>query len=91
MANIKFDDFLREQLKDPKFKASFEEEDNKLSSSAAILLAREDMGWTQAELAEHANVPRSTVSRTEKGNNVSIATLTKLAAAMGKSVKIKID
>lgn len=91
MANIKFDDFLREQLKDPKFKASFEEENNKLSSSAAILLAREDMGWTQAELAEHANVPRSTVSRTEKGNNVSIATLTKLAAAMGKSVKIKID
>lgn len=91
MANIKFDDFLNEQLKDSKFKAAFEEENNKLSSSAAILLAREDMGWTQAELAKHANVPRSTVSRTEKGNNVSIATLTKLAAAMGKTVKVLID
>lgn len=91
MTNVKFDDFLKQELKDPKFKAAFEEENNKLSSSAAIHLARENMGWSQAELAEHANVPRSTVSRTEKGKNVSIATLTKLAAAMGKTVKIQID
>lgn len=91
MTNVKFDDFLKQELKDPKFKAAFEEENNKLSSSAAIFLAREDMGWSQAELAERANVPRSTVSRTEKGKNVSIATLTKLAAAMGKTLKIQIE
>lgn len=43
MANIKFDDFLNEQLKDSKFKTTFEEENKKLSSSAAILLTRKEM------------------------------------------------
>lgn len=91
MSNIKFDDILKKKLRDPKFRAAFEAENNKLSCSVEIFLARENLGWSQEELAKRANVPRSTVSRTEKGNNVSIATLTKLASAMGKTVRVLID
>jgi len=89
--NIKFEDFLNNELKDPDFRAGFEEENNRLASSVAIHQARENMGWTQNELAKHADVPRSTVARTENGHNVSIDTLTKLASAMGKTLKIEIN
>lgn len=88
--NISADDFLKEELKNTAFKRDYEAEKEKLESAYAIYKAREEMGWTQAELAEKANVPRSTVSRTESGNNISIETLNKLAFAMGKKVSISI-
>jgi len=87
---ISINELLQRELKDPEFKEGYEAESSKLASSIAIYKAREDMGWTQRELAERANVPQSTVARTERGNNVSIETLNKLAFAMGKSVEVKI-
>ena len=36
MPTIKFDDFLKEQLKDPKFKARFEKESANLESAIVI-------------------------------------------------------
>jgi len=88
---ISFDDVLKEELKDPEFKKGYEAENAKLASSVAIYKARHSMGWPQRELAEKADVPQSTVARTESGNNVSIETLNKLAFAMGKSLEIKLN
>ena len=88
--DISIDSILKNELKDPDFKRGFEAESEKLESAYAIFKAREEMGWTQAELARRANVPRSTVSRTESGNNISIETLNKLAFAMGKKLSINI-
>jgi len=42
--NIKFEDFLNNELKDPDFRAGFEEENNRLASSVAIHQARENIG-----------------------------------------------
>ncbi|WP_125591222.1 helix-turn-helix domain-containing protein [Companilactobacillus jidongensis] len=89
--DISIDELLEIELKNPEFKRGYEAENTKLASSVAIYKAREDMGWTQRELAEKADVPQSTVARTERGNNVSIETLNKLAFAMGKNVEIKIS
>lgn len=41
---------------------------------------------TQAELAEKASVSRPTVARVEAGEDVSTATLEKIAAALGLKV-----
>ncbi|WP_338231145.1 helix-turn-helix domain-containing protein [Companilactobacillus muriivasis] len=89
--NININDLLKKELQNPEFKKGYETESSKLASAVAIYKARENMGWTQRELAEKADVPQSTVARTELGNNVSIETLNKLAFAMGKNLEIKID
>jgi len=89
--NISIDSILKDELKNPDFKQGFEAESEKLESAYAIYRAREEMGWTQTELAHRANVPRSTVSRTDSGNNISIETLNKLAFAMGKKLSININ
>lgn len=89
--NISIDSLLKKELRNPEFKEGYDAESEKLESAYAIFKAREDMGWTQTELAQRANVPRSTVSRTESGNNTSIETLNKLAFAMGKKLSININ
>lgn len=50
--------------------------------------AREKMGWTQAELAEKAQVSRATISALEnqKATTIKTTTLTKLADALGEKV-----
>jgi transcriptional regulator with XRE-family HTH domain len=44
-----------------------------------IRRAREDMGWTQAHLAVLAGIPRNQVVRTERGDNITLDTLRKIA------------
>lgn len=90
MPTIKFDDFLKEQLKDPKFKARFEKESANLESAIVIAKAREAAGLTQRDLAEKSGVPQSTIARIEQGANTSISTLCKIAFALDKQVKISL-
>lgn len=46
---------------------------------------RKEMGLTQEELAHKARIPRTTVTKIESGrHNVTIATLQKIASAVGK-------
>lgn len=53
-----------------------------------IYEARASLDWTQRELAEHAGVSRPTVARIERGDDVSTATLAKVAAALGLKVEL---
>lgn len=89
MPNIKFDDFLKEELKDPEFKKGFNEEVLKLDVAVAITELRKSAHLTQRELAEKVGKPQSTIARIEKGNtNVSIVTLAEIADALGKTVEV---
>lgn len=76
-------------MENPEFKASFESENAKLNSALALMEAREAAGLTQRELAELASVPQSTVARIERGNNTSFDTLSKIANALGKQLKVE--
>ncbi|MGA3394108.1 helix-turn-helix domain-containing protein, partial [Lactiplantibacillus pentosus] len=42
-----------------------------LNSFLALYHTREEAGLTQADLAERANVPQSTIARIERGDNVT--------------------
>lgn len=44
MSNIKFKDYLNEQLKDPAFKKEFENETTKLESAIALTKVRKESG-----------------------------------------------
>lgn len=51
-----------------------------------IRKARDEQGLTQTELASKAGVSRPTVARVELGVAISIATLEKIADALGLNI-----
>lgn len=60
-----------------------------MSLGGQIKDARNQQGLTQTELAERAGVSRPTVARVESGDDVSTATLEKVAAALGLTVELR--
>lgn len=44
---------------------------------------RDALGWSQTELATHAGIRQATVSKVEAGGTINLATLEKLADALG--------
>ena len=48
-----------------------------------VRAARDQRGWTQAELAARAGLSRPTIARIERGDDVSTATLGKVATSLG--------
>ena len=56
-----------------------------------IRQARIDRGWSQLELCARAGVSRPTVARIEAGHDVSTATLTKVARALGLVVELEAE
>lgn len=57
----------------------------------AVYLMRTQLGMTQTELANAANKSQSAIARIENGSVVpNITTLTEIASAVGKKVKLEI-
>ena len=58
--------------------------------SCKLIDARNAEGLTQKELSERSGIAQGDISKLENGNaNPSIRTLRRLAAAMGKTLKIE--
>lgn len=86
----KFDDFLREQLSDPEFRAEYEALQPERAVMQAIIDARQTTGLTQKELSERTGIAQGDISKMERGNaNPSIRTLQRLATGMGMVLKIE--
>lgn len=60
-----------------------------MSLGGQIKDARNQQGLTQTELAAKAGVSRPTVARVESGDDVSTATLEKVAAALGLAIELR--
>ncbi|AON62334.1 transcriptional regulator [Lacticaseibacillus rhamnosus] len=84
------DAFFAEMMQDSSYRKLAESEKAKLASAYAVLEARQNAGLSQQELANKSGVPKTTIARIEQGNNTSIETLTKIANALGKQVKVSI-
>jgi predicted transcriptional regulator len=85
-----FRDFLNEQMKDPEFAAEYEALQPEREYIRAMLSARNDMGLTQQQLAERCGIRQSNISRIENGtSSPTVATLQKIAAGMGKKLRIE--
>lgn len=84
-----FRKYLEKQLQNPDFKAEWDALEPELSIMQAVIDARKESGLTQQQLAERTGISQADISKLENGNaNPSLKTLQRLAAAMGKSVKI---
>lgn len=51
--------------------------------------ARKERGWSQAELGEKSGVSRPTIARVEANNDVTTATIAKIAQALGLKLQLK--
>lgn len=85
-----FQSRLRKDLKDPEFRAHFEEERRALQLSMKIAKLREKKGLTQAEFAKLMGTSQQAVSRIESGEyeGFTLKTLEKIAEATGTRLKI---
>jgi DNA-binding XRE family transcriptional regulator len=84
-----FQDYLKEQLKDPEFKRHYDEYGKQLEIAYQILLLRKKKKMSQAALAKKIGTKQSNVARMETGQqNFSIDTLQKIAQVFNKDLKV---
>jgi transcriptional regulator with XRE-family HTH domain len=83
-------EFLKEQLKDPEFRAEYEALEPEFAIVQAMIDARKNTGLTQKQLSEKTGIDQSDISRMESGDaNPTLATLKRLATGMGMTLKVE--
>jgi len=82
---------LREDFKDPVFKAHYQEERQALMLAMKIAKLREKKGLSQQQMAKLMGTSQQAVSRIESGEyeGFTLKTLEKIAEATGTKVKIE--
>jgi DNA-binding XRE family transcriptional regulator len=86
-----FQSRLREDMKDPEFKAHYQEERQALKLAMKIAELREKKGLSQQQLAKLMGTSQQAISRIESGEyeGFTLKTLEKIAEATGMRVKIE--
>lgn len=83
-----FDKYLKEKLRNPRFKRMYEEEKQLAELSLRILNTREQLGISQLEVAKRAKITQQQLSKIENGNNCNLATFLKVCNALGLKVDL---
>ncbi|MBQ3376794.1 MAG: helix-turn-helix domain-containing protein [Synergistaceae bacterium] len=85
-----FDEFLKEQLQDPKFREEYEALAPDYSIIQAIFDAQDKFNLSIKDVADRTGISKADISKIINGNaNPSLRTLKKLAK--GLNMKIKLD
>ena len=86
-----FQSRLKEDIKDPEFKAHYEEEKQALKLAIKIAELREKKGLSQQQLAKLMGTSQQAISRIKSGEyeGFTLKTLEKIAEATGMRVKIE--
>ena len=64
-------------------------EESEPSFGDVIREARKKQGWSQGELGEKSGVSRPTIARVEANNDVTTATIAKIARALGLKLELR--
>lgn len=82
--------YLEKQLENPEFKAEYEAQQPEFEAVRAVIAARLACHMTQKELAERSGLRQSNISRIESGStSPTVDTLSRIAAGLGKQLKIE--
>ena len=85
-----FQKYLNKQLEDPEFAAEYEAQRPEYEAIRAVIAARLESHMTQKELAEKTGILQSNISRIESGAcSPTIETLARIAAGLGKQLKVE--
>lgn len=89
---IDFDDVLKKELKNKKFKRMFDEYGRQLEISYRILQLRKKKKMSQLVLAKKIGTTQSNIARLESGQqNFTISFLDKVAVALGADLEINFN
>jgi len=85
MKTHRYEDVLKKDLKDDKFRAEYERLEEEFAVAKEVIALRAAKGWTQKTLAEKAETSQPAIARLESGNyrNVSMSFLRKIGDALG--------
>ena len=86
-----FRSFLKQDLRDPEIREGYRR--SKVESEVAIMIAqlRGKKGLNQTELAKKLKTTQTVVSRIEHGDqNLTLRTLSNIAQALGKELKVEL-
>lgn len=90
MKDITFDQYLKEQLKDPKFRKEWERTEAAYQVTRELIRARIEGKISQRELAKKAKTTQAVLSRIENMTvSPSIGLLQRIAHALGKNLEVK--
>jgi predicted transcriptional regulator len=82
--------YIKKQMKDPSFKAEYEDARPEQEIMRAIIKARLESNLSQKELAERTGIRQSNISRIECGISLpNIATLEAIAKGLNKKLHIE--
>lgn len=82
--------YLQRQLQDPAFREEYEAQRPEYEAMRAVIAARLACNMTQEELAKKTGIRQSNLSRIESGAaSPTIDTLARIAAGLGKQLKIE--
>ena len=85
-----FEEYKKQQMKDPEFVKEYEAIQPEMDVIRAIVNARTSQNLTQNELAKRTGINQADISKLENGTrNPSINLLKRLAEGMGMSLKIE--
>lgn len=85
-------DHLKESLKDPAFRKSWEASEVEYQVARQIIAERLRQNMTQKELAKKVNTTQAVISRIERmTENVSVELLKRIATAFGTRVKVRFE
>ena len=84
-----YEEYLKEQLRNPKFKKEYEKYSLRIKLAYEIFQLRKKKKMSQLELAKKIGTTQSVVARMEAGGqNFSIDTLSNIADALNCKMKI---
>ncbi len=85
-----FDDYLKEQLKNPEFKKLWDEGEAQYQATRQLIKARIEKKMSQRQLAKKAKTTQAVISRIENlAVNPTIGLLQKIGKALGKRMEIR--
>lgn len=85
-----FRKYLERQMEDPEFAEEYTAMRPEYEAMRAVIAARLECNMTQKELAEKTGIRQSNLSRIENGTaSPTVDTLARIAAGMGKQLKIE--
>jgi predicted transcriptional regulator len=87
---IRYDDFLKQQLKNPNFRREYESLEVEFALAKEIINLRLKSNLTQKQLATQMGTSQPAIARIESGSyhNVSLSFLRRLANALGAEPEI---
>lgn len=82
----------RRKMRSEKFSKNFDKGYDEFKLGAALAMAREKIGLTQAQLARRTKTTKSVISRWERHpSNMRMKTLQKIADALGLGLSIRLS